>query len=537
MRKRWHQWVEEHPHAYWFYPLGIGVTVLIFLLLRSDGDSYGWAYAATAVMLLFAVRPGSALHRPTVERLGVCKTVCTVLAALCTIVACTKPMDKLPLWNGEEPGHRNQYELMAESILDGHIDLHYDEEDTLAGLENPYDPDQRAQAGVSYHWDHAYYEGHYYMYFGVAPVFLAFLPYRIVTGNALPTYQATQFFVAVFIVGIFMLFHLLSKRFFKKMPFSVYLSLSVAVSAMSVWYAAAEPALYCTAITAAMALQTWSLYFFVRAVYAVTRENRQILLAAIGALLGALVFACRPTIALANVLVIPLLIVFLRQRRFSWGLLGKLTLAALPYLLVGAALMLYNYARFENPFEFGQAYQLTVADQTAYAVKLNKESLMRIANGYLQVFFYVGSWQERFPYINTSGVFWNFPILLLCATAFRAASLREMRRQKALCFVLGLFVTVALIVAMDILWTPYWLERYNMDIYFLMGVACFMAVGFWYTTAGQRRRKHLRSAVVVLAGVTVVSAFLLCVYTIGGYYPEKINEIAQSLNVIQDELG
>lgn len=155
MKNRLKQWVKAHPHAYWFYPLGIGVTVLIYLLSRSDGSSYGLAYAATAVMLLFAVRPNSALHLPTVERPRVIKAVCTALAVLCTVLVCVRPMDKLPLWNGEEPDHRNQYELMAESILDGHIDLHYDEEDTLSALENPYDPDQRNAAGVFYHWDHA----------------------------------------------------------------------------------------------------------------------------------------------------------------------------------------------------------------------------------------------------------------------------------------------------------------------------------------------------------------------------------------------
>lgn len=521
--------IAAHPHVLTIYLVGIAVTILLFLLARSAGAYYGWAYVAAAVMLVFAFRPKSALHRPTMERFGWCKVLCTLLVALVTVAACVRPMDKLSLWNGEDPGHRNQYELMAESILDGHIDLHYDEEDTLSQLENPYDPAQRE--GYVYHWDHAYYDGHYYMYFGVAPVFLTFLPYRVITGEALPTYQATQIFVAVFVAGIFMLFRLLSKRFFAKLPFSVYLALSVAVSVMSVWYATAEPALYCTAITAAIALEVWSLYFFIKAVYVEKRENRQILLAAIGALFGALVFGCRPTIALANLLVIPMLIAFLRQRKFSWGLLGKLSLAALPYLLVGAALMLYNYARFGSPFEFGQAYQLTVADQTAYAVKLNKESLLKIFNGYLQTFFYVGSWKETFPYTYASGVLWNFPLIFLIATAFRGASMRRMHKERVLAVTWGLPLTVLLIVAMGILWTPYWLERYNMDIYFLLGIAAFVSIGFWYVSCGQRRQKHLSCGLMVLAGMTVVSSMLYYIGTVGGYYPEKVRELANALHL------
>lgn len=531
MMMRVRRWMAVHPAVPIVYAVGTAITVLLFLLARSANDNYGWAYVAAAAMLVFAFRPKSALHRPTMERFGLLKVACTALVVTVTVAACVRPMDKLSLWNGEDPGHRNQYELMAESILDGHIDLHYDEEDTLTQLENPYDPDQRAQAGVSYHWDHAYYEGHYYMYFGVAPVFLTFLPYRAITGETLPTYQATQIFVAVFIAGIFVLFRLLAKRFFGKLPFSVYLALSVAVSVMSVWYATAEPALYCTAITAAIALEVWSLYFFIKAVYVEKRENRQILLAAIGALLGALVFGCRPTIALANLLVIPMLIAFLRQRKFSWGLLGKLSLAALPYLVVGGLLMLYNYVRFDSPFEFGQAYQLTVADQTAYAVKLNKESLLKIFNGYFQVFFYVGSWKETFPYTYASGVLWNFPLLFLIATAWRGSSMRRLRKERLLAVSWGLPLTALLIVAMGILWTPYWLERYNMDIYFLLGIAAFVAIGFWYASCGKRRQQWLGTGLMVWAGVTVVSSLLYYVGTVGGYYPEKVREIANALHL------
>lgn len=510
------------------------LTVLIAALLVAalmTGSGYGWLYIAVGALLLFAVRPSSAVHWPTVAHFGRVKVIVTVLTALITIAACVLPMDSLPLWNGEEAGHRNQYERMAESILDGHIDLYYDEEDTLATLDNPYDPNERDAAGVYYHWDHAYYEGHYYMYFGVVPVFLAFLPYRVITGTALTTFHATQLFVAVFIAGVFLLFRLLAKLFFRNMSFSAYVALSVAVSVMSVWYATAEPALYCTAITAALALQIWSIYFFVRAVWGETRENRQIALAAVGALLGALVFGCRPPIALANLLVVPMLVTFIRQRKFSVKLLGKLALAALPYVAVAAALMVYNYVRFDNPFEFGQAYQLTVADQTNYKVALDKPTILRIVNGFISNFLYVGSLRDTFPYTNTSGVLWNFPILLLSVGLFRPASLRRLRKHKLGLLAGGLFLTVLVITAMDIVWTPYLLERYNMDIYFLLGIACFMGVGFWYRTTDDGGRRRLSAASVALSGLTVVGAFLYCVYTMGAYYPETVKQVAQALQL------
>lgn len=457
-------------------------------------------------------------------------TLCTVMTALLTITVCVLPMDNLSIWNGEQPGHRNQYELMAEAILEGRLYIDYGEGDPLAELENPYDPQEREELGVWYPWDHAYYNGHYYMYFGVVPVFLLFLPYRILTGESLTTFHATQIFAAFIIAGIFVLLGLLKKRFFKNLPYGVYLSLCVAFSVMSVWYSSAEPALYCTAITAAIALQIWSLYFFIRAVWVEQKENRQILHAAIGALLGALVFGCRPPIALANVIVLPMLFVFIRQRKFTANLFGKLVLAALPYAVVGIGLMLYNYARFDNPFEFGQAYQLTVADQSQYGFSIQATDIIRIFNGTMESFFSYERISDTFPFLQAGGMLFNFPILLLSLGMFKSAAIKYAKQNNLIPLEIGLALTVLIITVVDILWTPYLLERYHMDTYFLMGILCFIGVGLWYSTLATAKAKRLLSlAVVGLSIITVISSFLYYVETVCVYYPEKAQEIESVL--------
>ena len=43
------------------------------------------------------------------------------------------------------------------------------------------------QTGESYLFDVAYYEGHYYVYFGVLPVLLFYLPFYLLTGSSFPT--------------------------------------------------------------------------------------------------------------------------------------------------------------------------------------------------------------------------------------------------------------------------------------------------------------------------------------------------------------
>ena len=525
------KWWKSHPVARWFYPVWILLTGVVFALGAATGGGFFWGYVCLLVLVCFALRPRSAFFDLTLEKSQLVKKLFTLLVALATVLACILPMANLSLWNGEDPGHRNQYELMAENILAGRLDFAYGDEDELLKLDNPYDPAERKATGVKYHWDHAYYDGHYYMYFGVVPVFLAFLPYRVLTGQPLITYHGTQFFVAMTVLGIFALFALLRNRFFKKLPYGVYLLLSAAFSVMSVWYATAEPALYCTAITAALMLETWSLYFFVRAVYVEKKENRQILFAGIGALLGALVFGCRPPIALANIVVLPLLAAYLKQNKITWKLLGKLILAALPYALVAVALMAYNNARFDDPFEFGQKYQLTVADQSQYSITLNADAMLRIWNESVSYFFGAGKLAKAFPYIRTTSVFFNFPILILWVGVCKFSVLKNMRYAKVLSFVIGLLVAVMVITAMDILWTPYMLERYRMDIYFLLGIGCYLTIGFWYNAGVPRQRPVFISAVAMLSVLTLVSAFLLYVQTVGNYYPSQVTEIAEILHL------
>lgn len=508
----------------------LGVAAAAALMASIFWKPAGVVFWILAVVLfLYACRPDSLMHRIKTKHSFLAKRLFTVLVALLTVAVCILPMNLFSLWNGEQPGHRNQYELMAEAFLDGRLDFAYGDEDQLLELENPYDPDERREAGVKFHWDHAFYKGKYYMYFGVVPVLLVFLPYRALTGASLTTYHATQIFSAVTVLGIFSLFYLLSKLFFKRMPYSVYLALSVAFSVMSVWYASAEPALYCTAITAALALETWSIYFFIRAVWGGGSQNKRIVFAAIGALLGALVFGCRPPIALANILVLPMLYVFLRREKFSLKLLGKLLLAALPYAFVAAGLMLYNYARFEDPLQFGQAYQLTVADQTGYDFTLNTDILLNIINNTGKNFFGLANISAAFPYLGHGGVFCNFPILFLTAAVCKTAVRKEMRKHRLLPLILGLMAAMVLITALDIMWTPYLLERYRMDIYFLAGIACFIAVGLWLKNSSVTARGKISMAVTVLSVVTVVSSVLFFMRTTNVYYPDWVEEFGNFL--------
>ncbi len=519
-----------------FYPVWLAVTVLVWSAARRMGGGNIWGYLCLAALPVYALRPGSLLHKATLEPMTALKGA--VIAAVCAAVtvSCLVPMGDMPIWNGQQPGHRNQYELTAEAFLEGRLSLDYGDEEGLLTLKNPYDPVERKEKGVVYHWDHAWYNGHYYMYFGVAPVLLFFLPYRALTGRSLTTYHATQIFTGLAVIGIFALFTVLGRRFFRKMPLSVLILLSTAFSVMSVWYAVAEPALYCTAISSAVAMEIWSLFFFILAVWGQGSENKRIARAFLGALLGALTFACRPSIGVANLLVLPMLAVFLKERKLTAKLFGKLCLAALPYALVAAGLMVYNYVRFDDPFEFGQAYQLTVADQSGYNLSVSGKELWRVVVNTADTFFRVGPVKTSFPYVfgggfAYNGIFFNFPILLLGLAGLGPAALKKARREKLPPLMIGFAAAVLAVTAVDILWSPYLLERYHMDVYFLMGIGCFLALGLWICTRGEREKNTAAFAVSVFALLALLSAYLQYVSFAYYSYPEKLAALRSALGL------
>ena len=91
---------------------------------------------------------------------------------------------------------KNPYPLLFEGFLDGHLYINIVPDPKLGLLENPY----AYRPNVDYLWDFCYYNNHYYIYFGVAPVILFYFPiYFITLGNLIPTYELVNIFL--FIIG------------------------------------------------------------------------------------------------------------------------------------------------------------------------------------------------------------------------------------------------------------------------------------------------------------------------------------------------
>ena len=499
------------------FPLFVTVSLAAILVLfaaltgRLDGHTVaGACFWYALVMAVYEFRPGSWVNSFPASEYSLRHTLITLAAEILLILACILPMSLSPIWNGEVPDHRNEYEVMADSLLEGHLYLDYDDIDPkLLTMENPYDPEARKAAGVSVHWDHAWYNGHYYMYFGVVPAVLTFLPYRILTGHVLTTYHATQLYVMLMILGFFALFQELADRFYKKLPFGTYLLLSAASGAISSWYCAEAPALYCTAISAGLCLQVWSIYFFARAAFTIKAGKKRVRWAVLGALLGSLAFGCRPPVALGNLLALGMLVPCLKGHRPSARLFRALFTVFLPYILVGAALMWYNYARFDNPFEFGQTYQMTVADQHLYSTASFRLAPGKALQAIAGNLFGFGGVSDTFPYISFSGAFLNFPVFFLVLNLLDRDVLRGVRKDGLSGTLLCLAVAPLLVTALDAAWTPFLMERYRLDIYYLLSILTFTAVAAAHRDKEERGARRVLWAADILGVLALLGSFLL----------------------------
>ena len=81
----------------------------------------GCAIYGIVLFVLVMLRPKSALHTKKLTDCGRREKITIGVVLVILILLCTLPMGLAPGWNGEDPGATNQYELVAEAILNGEL--------------------------------------------------------------------------------------------------------------------------------------------------------------------------------------------------------------------------------------------------------------------------------------------------------------------------------------------------------------------------------------------------------------------------------
>ncbi|RSX51911.1 glycosyltransferase [Bifidobacterium callimiconis] len=537
---------------------------------------------AAVAAILIALRPRSRLYSMTLDTRDRRQRLSLVTAVVPFLIAFG-----FTIWSGINQGpqvfHRpfaytydmDQYARLGDALLHGRPWLDLPVPQAIMNAADPYDVafhERLLATGTNeVYWDHAYFNGHWYSYFGVVPALLLFVPFQAITslwvdgGAWLPASVATVAFLIGFLVFGLLLVVRLFTRFFPTVSVgSTVLAMITFACGSNAWVLWMRPSFYEIPTASALMFTMMGLWFWLGARrgggaddgnggYRLSRAH-----IAAGSLCMALTLGCRMTFIFCALFFLPVFadeirsglvlrpIGMLLPRRWRMGVWKtqarghrlpphvfaswRNDLAALlPAVAVFAGLLWYNLWRFGSLLDFGNDYQFTVVDLTRYREPL--VVLPQIVGYYL---FQPPRLTGTFPWLTVpytpvtpwqyheriiGGLFWMIPVCLL---VFLMPPMRHaLRRHRAW----GLACTSVMLGVFELLFVSYkggmdW--RYACDfswLFTLPGILMIPIMMEWartrmmLTSVGiTRTARTARAAVIVLVlwtlFMTVASSFM-----------------------------
>jgi len=258
---------------------------------------------------------------------------------------------------------------MTDALLKKQLHLDIKVPQALLEAERPYDDEYRKQHGIFMGWttepsdtlllhDRIYYKGKYYSYFGMAPVILLFAPYKLITGNYLPTSMGIFLFASIATILLMLLWKQIAQNYLKNISYFFFLICAAVLYAcslipihiISMVYGFHSIAQYSALVFVILGVMT---LLRARENCAINRTPTKYLL--ISSFSFALAVACRPT-ALFWSIFIPIMLWDKRKELMNNA--SKILAITIPFVIIGSILAWHNYARFGSPFEFGEVYML-----------------------------------------------------------------------------------------------------------------------------------------------------------------------------------
>lgn len=422
----------------------------------------------------------------------------------------------------------------VDAIKDGKLYLPFEPTETFLSLENPYDDLVRGSLTIrdyDYKWDTAYFNGHFYVYFGILPLLLVFLPYNLLTGGYLKVSVVVfGFSVLVFILLKEILLKIIA-RYFSNIPFrNVVYFLITLLSGSVILYANGMSRFYELVIVAGIYFVLQGIYFILKSMENEKYKHLNIFL---GALFLSLSVACRPTDLFVSCLILPYLIsifvkyvkTFKENKESKINLLKLIVAVAVPYIAVGIALMIYNYQRFGNVFEFGNKYQLTIVNMGALGSRL-----FAIPTGIICNLFGIPKFTTVFPFIghaNDLTTFYGyyyienmigglFMIAPICFATFYIFKFNKKETNKELKIIVNGLVTVGIFIAVLSIAMAGSNQRYLIDYAWMIVLAGILIFASVYCFLKSDEAKKILQVILC---VTAIYTFLLSI--LAGILSEK----------------
>lgn len=517
-----------------------------------------WAVFGVLV-LCFMFRPRSSVYRlnivenPRRSKAGIVAVVCVEMALISSflfygsnLVGVATSSYNFGSWDGTslvntfEVGGDNaqQYAELARAMAKGQLYLDEEPPQWLQDMSDPYDKGARDEAqketGEAYLFDVAYYEGHYYVYFGVVPVLLFYLPFYLLTGANFPTAIGVLVGALAFVLGCSMLLDRFARYHFKHVSLGLYLLLQIPlVFCCGILYLVKFPTFYSLPIMCGLAFSVWGLYCWMRG--RTSRHACAWFLA--GSLCMALVAGCRPQLVVLSFLAFPLFwrTYITKRRLFTPAGAREFACLIAPYVLVAAGIMGYNYARFGSFTDFGANYNLTVNDMTKRGMNVG-----RLAPAFFSYFLQPPNVTGTFPFVQAvdfsttymgqtikevtfGGIFACLPVLWILPFARRILALRSRTRStRTIMGVIIVLLVAGVAVALLDAEMAGILQRYYADFSFMF-LAAVVLLAFIVNenmTPGSTAHVITMKALLVLVTLSVLYSALVCFAPETGWYSD-----------------
>ena len=363
-----------------------------------------------AIGILYIIRPKSKFYNYQLNiKSSKQRILIPVLIALQIAVMMTAGHIN-PMYVYNTVSWQNQYNELADAIIDGHYYINADVDPKLSELENPYDPAARESVDASVNWDHAYYEGKYYVYFGIVPALIFNIPAKIFADTDISPFACIMTIIPIFVIMSYLLIYALAMKFKsdkKSIPLLIYLiATTIFINGIGTAFLMVWPDMYSLPIFTGLTFAISGLFCWLTAF---KENNNDYTLSKpkllIGSICMALIAGCRPQLVLVIFTAIPIFwnTVFKDRKLFSKSSIANTLLFVVPIAVFALFMFHYNYARFGSPTDFGATYNLTTNDLTSRGICLG-----RIPQGIFLYILQPLNIKGIFPYIISTATDSNF---------------------------------------------------------------------------------------------------------------------------------
>ncbi|MBR4207105.1 MAG: hypothetical protein IKQ88_00785 [Lachnospiraceae bacterium] len=535
----------------------IGMGIVIRSLKFNTPVPFKFSFIRIFLILLMAafvyvLRPGSVLwEKRILDEGGRVKKNAYLYAGVVTFLFLTAAflfmIRMKPYTDGD--GGFWQYTELARALAEGRVYIDDDPSAELLSMDNPYDWKERALKDVPYRLDYVYYEGKYYVYFGLLPCLLFHLPYHLITGGDLRAWPVVLFLLGLVCISLFLLIFEYASLYGKKMSTGELVTVHTGMLAgLELTAAFANPNIYYIPQLSALACLIIGGIFAIRA--AKSGSKKEILLSG---LFIASIAGCRPQVIFAAAVYIPFFFMML----FKTKLQGKKDIGirnsvfALPFVLIAALLMVYNALRFSDPLQFGFRYNMTF--NSGYK---NDFSLSTALISFYYYLFKPQALSPDFPFLVTSalsevewsnpedlaneiargGLFITVPFMLL---AFGALCINKKEKDSAI-RKRELLSLLCLVFAFVMVFTDGGKgglnPRYKLDFVLLFGLPAFFTVlklSEYAAKKGEKLQHMIRGVYMLLTFISCVYIFLTItmdyVWSIKRAAPELFSMMAEAV--------